>query len=188
MKIHKRPVGTIYLLKRAELAVRSCMEVALAQFGLTPAQFLMLFRLSDNPGLSSAALARDIGLRPQSIVGLVHPLEQAGYLERETSPQHQRVLHVHLTAKGRKLVGDAMRVAGRVEAELLEELTVQQVEALQEALAIIWRRSEAHELHPGSIRAKAKQLVTSGLAGANRRGARLAASNPTAPGRRPRAR
>jgi hypothetical protein len=28
--MHKRPVGTIYLLKRAELAVRSCMDVALA--------------------------------------------------------------------------------------------------------------------------------------------------------------
>ena len=37
--MYKRPVGTIYLLKRAELAVRSCIvEVALAEFAdLTPA-------------------------------------------------------------------------------------------------------------------------------------------------------
>lgn len=36
--MHKRPVGTVWLLKRAELAVRSCMDVALAEFDLTPAQ------------------------------------------------------------------------------------------------------------------------------------------------------
>ena len=45
--MYKRPVGTIYLLKRAELAVRGCMEVVLAEFDLTPAQFLVLFRMRD---------------------------------------------------------------------------------------------------------------------------------------------
>jgi DNA-binding MarR family transcriptional regulator len=172
--MYKRPVGTIYLVKRMELAVRSCMEVALAQFSLTPAQFLMLFRLRDHAELSSAALARDIGVRPQSIIGLIRPLERQGFLEREPSPKHQRVLNMRLTAAGKKLVADAIRVAARIEGELLLDLSAKQVSELQDLLAKIWRRAEAHHLHPGSIRAQAQELMRERLAVAQRRGVRMA--------------
>jgi DNA-binding MarR family transcriptional regulator len=165
----KRPVGTIYLLKRAELAARSCMDVALAQFDLTPAQFLMLYRLRDHGELSGAALAREIGIRPQSITELIRPLERKGILERQSSPAHQRVLHMRLTATGKRLVVDAMRVAARVEAELLADLDDKQVSALQDALATLWKSAESNALHPGSIRAKAQELMREHMAGSQRR-------------------
>jgi DNA-binding MarR family transcriptional regulator len=157
--MYKRPVGTVYLVKRVELAVRSCMEVALAEFDLTPAQLLMLFRMRDHAELSSAALARDIGVRPQSMIGLIRPLERKGFLEREPSPKHQRVLHMSLTPAGKKLVANAMRVAARIESEVLIDLDDKQITALQDALSKIWQRAEAHESHPSSIRAKAEQFL-----------------------------
>src|SRR5690242_15850261 len=167
----KRPVGTIYLVKRVELAVRSCMEVALVEFGLTPAQLLMLFRMRDHAELSSAALARDIGVRPQSMIGLIRPLERKGFLEREPSPKHQRVLHMRLTPAGKKLVANAMRVAARIEGEVLVDLDDKQITALQDALTKIWQRAEGHELHPSSIRAQAEQFLRERLV-TPRRGAR----------------
>ena len=167
--MYQRPVGTIYLVKRMELAVRGCMEVALAQFDLTPAQLLMLFRLRDQPDLSSAALSRDIGVRPQSIIGLLRPLESRGLIDREPSPQHQRVLHLRLTSAGKKLVASAMRVAARVEGDLLVDLDDGQVAVLQDALTKIWQRAEAHELHPGSIRAKAERMFRDQIATGQRR-------------------
>jgi DNA-binding MarR family transcriptional regulator len=170
--VYKHPVGTIYLLKRAEVAVRSCMEVALAELDLTPAQLLMLFRLRDHAQLSSAALARDIGVRPQSIIGLIQPLQRKGFLEREPSPQHQRVLHLRLTPAGKKLVAEALRVAARIEAELLEDLDDKRIAALQDSLTKIWQRAESHDLHPASIRAKTKQMVRERLAMTLRRGLR----------------
>lgn len=170
--VYKRPVGTIYLVKRVELAVRSCMEVALAEFGLTPAQLLMLFRMRDHSELSSAALAREIGVRPQSMIGLIRPLERKGFLEREPSPEHQRVLHMRLTPEGKKLVANAMRVAGRMESELLGDLSDKEISSLQDALAKIWQRAEGHELHPGSIRAKAERFLRERLATTQRRGSR----------------
>jgi DNA-binding MarR family transcriptional regulator len=165
----RRPVGTVYLLKRAELAVRSCMEVALAEFDLTPAQFLMLFRMRDSVDVCAAELARDIGVRPQSLISLIAPLERAGILEREPSPRHRRILHIRLTAEGKRLVGDAMRVAARVESELLESLDEAHLSALHAALSALRDRAEAHDLHPGSIRARAEELMRSQL-GARRRG------------------
>jgi DNA-binding MarR family transcriptional regulator len=168
--MYNRPVGTIYLLKRAELAVRSCMEVALLQFDLTPAQFLMLFRLRDHADLSSAALAREIGVRPQSMIGLIRPLEERGLLEREPSPKHRRVLHMRFTPSGKKLLAEALRVAARVEGELLQDLGNKQLEAFQEALTKLWGRAESHEMHPGSIRERAKELMRDHIAGTQRRG------------------
>ncbi|HEY4212644.1 MAG TPA: MarR family transcriptional regulator [Steroidobacteraceae bacterium] len=172
--MYQRPVGTIYLVKRMELAVRSCMEVGLAQFDLTPAQMLMMFRLRDQPDISSAALSRDIGVRPQSIIGLIHPLESRGLLERQPSPRHQRVLHLRLTAAGKKLMASAMRVAARIEGELLVDLDDRQVAALQDALTKVWQRAEAHDLHPGSIRAKAEQMFRDQLASGQRKRSRPA--------------
>jgi DNA-binding MarR family transcriptional regulator len=172
--MYKRPVGTIYLLKRAELAVRGCVEVALAQFDLTPAQFLLLYRLRDHSDLSGAALARDIGVRPQSIIGLIRPLERKAFIEREPSPAHRRVLHMRLTPTGKKLLSDALRVAARVEGDLLKDLDDKQLNALQDGLTKLWGRAASHDLHPVSIRARAQELMREHIAVTQRRGGRLA--------------
>lgn len=178
MSVHKRPVGTIYLLKRAELAVRGCMEVVLAEFDLTPAQFLMLYRMRDCADISAAELAREIGVRPQSLINLIAPLERAGVLEREPSPRHRRILYMRLTAAGKRLVADAVRSASRIENELLASLDAGRLSAFQEVLTALSERAQAHELHPGSIRAKAQASMRAQLA-VRRRGA---AGNPGAPG------
>jgi hypothetical protein len=67
-------------------------------------------------------------------------------------------------------------VAARIEAELLVDLDDKQISALQDALAKIWQRAEAHELHPVSIRAKAERFVRERLATTQRRGARAEAA------------
>ena len=155
------PVGTGYLLKRAELAVRSCMEVALAEFDLTPAQFLLMFRLRASDNLSAAKLAREIGVRPQSVSGIIAPLEQKRLLKRVANPSYRRILHSRLTRAGSKLVAKAIQAAGSIEAELLTGLDDKQVTALQQALADLWERAEKHEPHPCSMRARARLMTAS---------------------------
>jgi DNA-binding MarR family transcriptional regulator len=170
--MYKRPVGTIYLLKRAELAVRGCMEVALAEFDLTPAQFLLLFRLRDRNDFSAAALAREVGVRPQTLTTLIAPLERRGILERKPSPAHRRVLHNRLTPAGKKLLASALRVAGQIEGELLASIEDKKLTILQEVLTTLWERAEAHERHPGVIRARAEEIMRAHLA-PSRRGSRV---------------
>ena len=173
-RMPKPSVGTVYLLKRAELAVRSCIEVALAQFDLTPAQFLLMVRLRDRSKLSAAALARDIGVRPQSIIGLTGPLERHGLLEREPSVAHRRILHIRLTASGRKLLAEASAVAGQLEEEPLSGLSAAQLSQLQESLTLLRESAESHVLHPGCIRARAEEIMRAHLATGRRRGLRAA--------------
>jgi len=136
--MHDSPVGTIYLLKRTELAVRGCVEDVLAQFDLTPTQFLTLFRVRDANDLSAAALARELGVRPQSMNEIITPLERKKWLKREASREHQRILHMRLTSAGARLLADALQAAARLEAELLADLDPSHLSVLQESLTRLW--------------------------------------------------
>jgi DNA-binding MarR family transcriptional regulator len=138
-------VGLVYLLKRAELAVRSCAEVTLASFRLTPAQFLVLFRLLRSQGVSSADLARTIGVRPQSIVDLIAPLEREGLIERREAPEHRRILRINLTPAGEKLLAEALPAARQLEKQLLSNLSGAQVAHLREGLTQLLASAQAHE-------------------------------------------
>lgn len=171
-------LGTVYLLKRAELAVRGCMEVALADFDLTPTQFLLLFRLRDCAEVSAAGLAREIGVRPQSLLQTLAPLARKGLLKREASSTNRRILHTQLTAAGKKLLAEALRVAAQIEADLLADLTGLQLSTLQQALTRLWERAAEHELHPEVIRARAEKQLRTQLATRQRRSLRAASRGP----------
>jgi DNA-binding MarR family transcriptional regulator len=141
-------LGLVYLLKTTELAVRSCAEVALAPFGLTPALFVVLFRLKHSEGVSSADLARTIGVRPQSIVELIRPLEQAGLIRRRQAPEHRRILRIALTTPGERLLERVIPVARALEEELFAPLTTEQVTHLREGLTKLLSSAQTHEMHP----------------------------------------
>ncbi len=144
----KDSIGTVYLLKRAELAVRSCVEVALAPFRLTPTQFLVLVRLRHTKGVSSAELAREIGVRPQSMVDLIGPLERDGLIRRRQDPRHRRILRIHLSSAGEQLVARALGVTGQLEKELFADLSAPDLARLRQGLTKLLANAEAHETHP----------------------------------------
>ena len=76
------PISTIYLLKRAELSVRGCVEVALGAVDLTPSQYFILFLVKCGEATSSAELARSMGALPQSMSELIAPLEKTDAIVR----------------------------------------------------------------------------------------------------------
>jgi len=132
--------STVYLLKRAELAVRGCVEVALTPFGLTPTQFLVLVRLKNAEGLSGAELARATGVRPQSVTDLIGPLERDGLITRKEAPEHKRILRISLSPAGEELLARATPVTQRLEKELLG--TLEALECLRNGLKQILANAE----------------------------------------------
>jgi DNA-binding MarR family transcriptional regulator len=170
--------GLIHLLKSAELAVRSCVEMALAPFGVTPALVLVLFRLRASDGISSADLARAIGVRPQSIVDLIRPLERSGLIRRRRAREHRRILRISLTAAGERLLDRAIPVTRQLESELFSGLTPRQVSHLREGLSRLLARAQEHQLH-----APAKRPARA--APSRRKAVRLASNGATRPRVRP---
>jgi len=144
----ERPVSTIYLLKRAELAVRGCVEVALGSVDLTPNQYFILVLVKSREASSSAELARAMGVLPQSMTELIAPLEKQGAIVRRPDRDNNRILRIELTAAGERLYAKATEVAIRVEKELLEDLDETELSRLNRALTDLTSKAEAHSYHP----------------------------------------
>lgn len=147
------------MLKRAELAVRNCLEVALQQFDLTVNQFLMLLRLRYDGPQSSAQFARANGVRPQSVTDIIGPLEHKGLIQRRKSPENRRILLITLTPKGRHLMVHAQKITFQLDREIFATLDAQEIAVLRKALEKTREVAECHECHPAVRRQEAKELA-----------------------------
>ena len=74
--------------------------------GTTRAQWIVLFRLREQEGLSQVDLAEVLELQPISLVRLLDRLVEHGLLERRHDPRDRRANRLFLTAAGRQLVDD----------------------------------------------------------------------------------
>lgn len=113
------PFATIgFALKIAQQALRTHLDSALQQIGLTTAQYAVLTFLEIEPGASNAALARRAFVTPQTMQGIVVALERAGFIARTPHPQHGRVQTTELTDSGREVLVGASGIVAEVEARL----------------------------------------------------------------------
>jgi DNA-binding MarR family transcriptional regulator len=158
------PTSPVYLLKRAELAVRGCVEKALGEVALTPSQYFVLFLVETGEATSSAELARATGVLPQSMTELISLLEKRGLIARTPDNVNSRILRIEVTAAGRKLFEKGTEVAIRLERELFEEFTPREVDTLNGLFSRLIASAERHSYHPklrGLPRAAAKSRPAS---------------------------
>jgi DNA-binding MarR family transcriptional regulator len=124
------PLG--FLLAKTHVGLRAIADAALAPYGLTIVQFSFLSILTANPGKSSAELAREFCVSPQSVAPLVGRLEADGYIERRPHPLHGRVIECWMTPKGAAILEKAKPVVVRAESEvLLDELSLEELKVLE---------------------------------------------------------
>jgi DNA-binding MarR family transcriptional regulator len=150
--------GTIYLLKRAELAIRGCLEGAFGDVDLTPSAYFILFLVKTGGASSSAELARSMGMLPQSMTELIAPLEKSGAIVRRPDPRNHRILRIELTAAGDRLFARATQIAIRMERELLAGFDERELVRLNQTFEALIATAEAHAQHP-KVRSAAKATV-----------------------------
>ncbi len=112
-----------YLLKQAQQALRTAMDRALRERGLTTPQYAVLSALDAEPGLSNADLARRAFVTPQTMNSIVVLLERAGLVERQPHEEHGRVLTTVLTPAGVALVRSCHEAVERIEERMLAPLS-----------------------------------------------------------------
>ena len=74
--------------------------------GTTRAQWIVLFRLREQEGLSQVDLADVLELQPISLVRLLDRLVEHGLVERRSDPRDRRANRLFLTGSGRQLADD----------------------------------------------------------------------------------
>ncbi|WP_316175236.1 MULTISPECIES: MarR family winged helix-turn-helix transcriptional regulator [unclassified Bradyrhizobium] len=87
--------------------------------GTTRAQWIVLFRLRAQEGLSQVDLAEVLELQPISLVRLLDRLVEQGLLERRHDPKDRRANRLYLTVAGHKLVDDLDDLRDAIAADVL---------------------------------------------------------------------
>jgi DNA-binding MarR family transcriptional regulator len=83
-------------------------EEAARAAGVTAVQYHLMLHTQGFPGRDWASigeLAERLQSAPHGVVALVSRCEEAGLVRRQDNAQDGRLVEVHLTAKGRRLIG-----------------------------------------------------------------------------------
>lgn len=113
----------LYAVKQVELAVRAHLDELLRPSGTTVLQYTALTVLARRDGLTSAELARNAFVTPQSMGDLVTALERRDLVTRHRDPRHARRLLISLTPAGQDLLVRMESQVRALEERMLGELT-----------------------------------------------------------------
>ena len=102
--------------------------------GTTRAQWIVLFRLRQQEGLSQVDLAEVLELQPISLVRLLDRLVEHGLLERRHDPRDRRANRLFLTVAGRQLVDDLDGLRDTIATDVLQDIGT---EALETSLNVL---------------------------------------------------
>jgi DNA-binding MarR family transcriptional regulator len=122
--------------------------------GTTRAQWIVLFRLRQQEGLSQVDLADVLELQPISLVRLLDRLVEHGLLERRPDPRDRRANRLFLTPGGRQLVDDLDSLRDSIATDVLQDIPAAAIEASLETLHDIKERIKGFAEPPGSVAAK----------------------------------
>lgn len=113
----------LYAVKQVELAVRSHLDEMLRPSGITVVQYTALTALARRDDLTSAELARNAFVTPQSMGDLITALERRDLVTRHTDPRHARRLLISLTPDGEDLLARMSSQVRALEERMLGDLT-----------------------------------------------------------------
>jgi MarR family transcriptional regulator for hemolysin len=122
--------------------------------GTTRAQWIVLFRLRQQEGLSQVDLADVLELQPISLVRLLDRLVEHGLLERRPDPKDRRANRLFLTRAGRQLVDDLDSLRDAIAVDVLRDIPDAAIGTSLETLQDIKERIKGLGEHPGDVAAK----------------------------------
>jgi MarR family transcriptional regulator for hemolysin len=122
--------------------------------GTTRAQWIVLFRLRQNEGLSQVDLADVLELQPISLVRLLDRLVEHGLLERRHDPKDRRANRLFLTAKGKKLVDDLDSLRDAIATDVFHDVSNNAVQTTLDTLRDAKERIKALSDQSGHVAAK----------------------------------
>lgn len=88
-----------YLLVDVSRHLRRHFDSRVRDLGLTQSQWRVIVYLSRAEGISQAALADRLEIKPISLTRILDRMEAAGWIERRPSPEDRRAVQLFLTPK-----------------------------------------------------------------------------------------
>jgi DNA-binding MarR family transcriptional regulator len=118
------PLG--FLLVRIGEAVDRDFVAALTDLDLRPRHLRLLVLVGRAGELTQGELARQLGMDPGNLVGILDSLESDGLVARPRSERDRRRRLVSLTPSGRRLLARALRATAAIDERILTMLPASQ--------------------------------------------------------------
>ena len=107
------------------------------QFGISRAQWSVLFRLDRQEGLKQSELAEILDLQPISLTRLLDRLAENGLIERRADPNDRRANRLYLTPAARPVLDRLEKVGTELMGTVLEGLDAKAIERMLHDLGIL---------------------------------------------------
>jgi MarR family transcriptional regulator, transcriptional regulator for hemolysin len=145
-----------YLLTHAGHVLATQMTAAMAEIGLTPRGYCVLFHALEAER-TQIELAEISDLDKTTMVVTIDELERAGLAQRRPSGSDRRARIIAVTDAGEQAVAEGSKIADRVHRGVLDALTKDQGEALVDALTALARGYLATPAESGPPVRRARQ-------------------------------
>jgi MarR family transcriptional regulator for hemolysin len=139
----------LVLLNDVARLVRTVADRKARAHGMTRAQWMILFRLRRQDGLTQRELAEVLEVEPITVGRLVDRLETRGLVERRADPRDRRVWRLHLTAAAPPVLAELDAIRVELDAEATRDVPPELREATVEALLAMKRNLLAAGSLPG---------------------------------------
>jgi DNA-binding MarR family transcriptional regulator len=127
-----------YNARRAAVEIIGLFLKRMAIYDLRPVDFSVLSLITHNPGISSRQLCSALNILPPNLVGMINTLEKRELILRKPHPSDGRVIGLHLSEIGTKLMKDAEQTAKDLEEESASKLTTTERKTLMRLLQKIY--------------------------------------------------
>jgi DNA-binding MarR family transcriptional regulator len=65
-------------------------------------------------------------IKPSTLTVMIGRLEKAGFIMREQDPRDRRMYHIHISAKGREILAEAVQQFAQIEKETFASFTAEE--------------------------------------------------------------
>jgi MarR family transcriptional regulator, organic hydroperoxide resistance regulator len=105
--------------------------------GIPGAQLWALHEVAQTNGLSVGELASRLRVHQTTVSNLLNRLEASGFLHRARAPSDRRMVHIHITAAGRKALKRAAAPARGLLPSVLDTMSAAQLRKVHDGLAVL---------------------------------------------------
>lgn len=107
-----------FLIARLRTAMLAELDDQLREMDITSAQWIILMRIANGSGRTSAELCRSLDYDTGSMTRMLDRLEEKGFILRQRSAEDRRIVELAITEQGRALYpqlrGASQRMLGRM--------------------------------------------------------------------------